>query len=109
MSGPLDRIRAAELEAARRLETARDAADARIAEARRLADELVRSMRKEGRSMADARFEQAIADATQQAKNVEAEPETQIAALRREVEPRLDELSAAMLDLILAPPAEPGV
>lgn len=109
MTTLLDRIRAAELEAAQRIETAREQAAARLAAARSEADEMIRTMRDDGRALASAGYERAIGDARGRAAEIETEPDEVIARLRREVEPYLDELAGAMLELILAPPAETGV
>lgn len=109
MTTPLDRIRSAELAAARRIDEARSGAQRRIVDARRRVEGAVGQAGETGDHEADRRYTAAVEQARAEADRITAEARDQIAQLRHAVEPRIEDLADAMLDLILAPPEERGV
>lgn len=102
-------IRAAELEAARRVEEARRAGGQRVEEAREAGRTLLAEARRRGEAAAERRQREAVAAAEAQALEILQGPAASIEALRRRVEPLLAGLAEEMVDLVLAPPAEAGV
>lgn len=99
----LQDIRNAELDAARRLEAARTAAEAAVTDARRRAQRLVEQAREEGRAEADRRYRQTVDAARGQAGSIDAED--RIAKLTARVEPKIPALVDAIVELVLSPPA----
>ena len=97
----LAEIRSAELAAARSVSEATEAAKERIAQARAAAHETVEQARTEGRAAADRRFADMVDRAHAEAGRISADIDTDLEELRSRVEPRIEELAAAMLAELL--------
>jgi vacuolar-type H+-ATPase subunit H len=109
MTTPLDRIRSAELAAARRIEEAKESALKLIEDARARAEEEVRQAAEAGHREADRRYEAAVSRARAEADRIDFEVRNHMEQLRRAVAPQIEHLAEAMLDLVLAPPDQQGV
>ena len=104
----LDEIRATERDMARRLQEARDAAAADIEAARTEAKRLASEARIRGREAAAIRYEEVVRTAGHEADQVRANATQQAATLREQALPHLPQLVDAIIELVLAPPAERG-
>ena len=109
MTTPLEQIRSAELASARRIEEAKQEADRLIEAARADAKAEIDRAVEAGDREADDRYHAAVAAARAEAQQIEHQATEDIALLQQQVEPEIDRLAAAMLDLVLAPPEERGV
>lgn len=107
-TGALDAIRRTELQAARREQAARKKAEEMIDAARVEAERIKDAAGDEGRSLADRRFDAAIAEAEDEAQRVRARGEAEAAALLDVPEQKIDEVVEAMVAVVLAPPVERG-
>lgn len=104
----LDAIRVAELEAARRIEQAKDDAEAAVAAAQRGAAQAVADARRKGREEAKRRFDATIAAAKEEAAAILAGCDARLQDLRRSAAPHVTAAVTEMVDLLLAPPLEEG-
>jgi len=103
----LAQIRAAELAAANALAEATERSEAAIAEAHQESVRIADAARAEGRALANQRLAEATANAQAEAEEIRRASGDRIGQLRADVEPQLDGLVAAMLDLVL-PSGEAG-
>jgi vacuolar-type H+-ATPase subunit H len=98
---PLAEIRSAELAAARSVSEATETAKEQVAEARASAQEAIEQARVEGRADADRRFAEAVERARAEAAVIAEEIDDGVERLRSRIEPRIEELAAAMLEELL--------
>ncbi len=104
----LHTIRAAELDAARRVELARDAAADSVSDLRQERAQALAEAERRGRAEAERRLAASVAAAEQEAEAILAGCDERIESLRRSAEPHRSDAVAAMVDLLLAPPLEKG-
>lgn len=104
----LHAIRVAELEAARRVEQARDAAAESLATARREHAQTVADAERRGRAEAERRFDAAVEAAEGEAEAIVAGCDARVRDLRRAAAPYVQSAVDEMVDLLLAPPLEKG-
>lgn len=98
---PLSHIREAELAAAREVAAENERAQRDIAAARSRATSLEAEARATGRARADDRFDSAIEEARERAAAIEQAQGEHSRHLRATIQPKLDGLAAAMLEIIL--------
>ncbi|RPI24877.1 MAG: hypothetical protein EHM57_02210 [Actinobacteria bacterium] len=107
-SEAIDRIRHTELAAARRVQEARDEAEAILARARAEAGELRSAARRSGREEAQRHLEASIASAEEQAEQVRLQGEEAASLLIGSARQHVADISAALVTAVLAPPVEEG-
>jgi vacuolar-type H+-ATPase subunit H len=100
----LERIRAAELAAARRIDQARADAGEIVTSAQRDATTTIEAARRRGRDEAKAHFDHELAAATQQASMISVD--AQVASVESAFRAKLPDLVDAMVDLVLSEPAD---
>ncbi len=109
MVNALEQIRDIEREMARRIRAAEEQAEASVAQAGREADLLLEEGQRKGLEAARQAHAEAVAAAREEARSILAEGQTSADELIRSGRPELAGVVDAMVDLVLAPPAEAGV
>lgn len=104
----LDAIRQTELEAARRVEAARDRSAEITTEAKARARELIEEGRRQGRETARRRLEEAKEQAELEADEIRARGVAEAESLALHADERMDTLVDALVEVVLAPPREKG-
>lgn len=107
-SHALEEIRRTELEAARRVEEARERAAEIEATARSRARRLVEEGREHGRAAARDRLRAIVEEAEEQAEEIRARSAADGEELRDSAMGSVDSLVVEMVRVVLAPPSEPG-
>lgn len=95
----LSRIRAAELDSARRVEQARAEAEEMIASAHREGQKMVEEARREGAEAAGRHYAQRVAEAESAAHAIAAD--VRIAEVTAAVTPKIPQLVESMVHLVL--------
>lgn len=109
MANALEQIRDIEREVARRIRAAEERAERSIARAASEADRLLEEGHREGLEAARQAHTEALDAARDEAGRIVAEGETAAQELVQATHPELGRVVDAMVDLVLAPPAEAGV
>jgi vacuolar-type H+-ATPase subunit H len=97
----LDHIRYKEAEVKRRLAAEREDAEARLAEARRRANELVIAAEAEGRRQGEAEYQAGLAEAEREAAEIVSQARAEADALRVAGQARLEAAVARAVQLIV--------
>ena len=109
MANALEQIRDVERDVARRILDAEEQAEASVAQAGREADRLLDQGSQEGLETARRAHADAVAAAHEEARQIVREGQTAAEELVTATRPDLAAVVDAMVDLVLAPPAEAGV
>jgi len=106
-TSPLQAIHQQELALRRRLEAARRQAAAQIQEAHEEAARLQAQADQEGRMAAETCYQQGIEQARREAEAIMTAAQEEAMALRHRTLPRLHEVAAHIMELVLPPDAFP--
>jgi len=107
-TNPLEAIRAAELEMARRIDEAREQAVETVAAARREARRIVEDARRRGQEEARRRYDAAIDAARDEAVRIVDDGAARAGELTRAAAQDRERTVEAMVAFVLSPPAEEG-
>lgn len=102
----VDAIRRTELDAARRIEAAKEDAERMVADARIRVRRLEDEGEERGRARAEERIERERADALREADRIVSRGVEAAASLKEEADGMVAELVAALVDAVLAPPSD---